>query len=46
MANHLEPLNMLSKQEGKFVVRGYFEVTSLLAADPRSLSHRNEIECT
>ena len=35
---------MFSKQEGKVVTRGYFEVTSLLAADPRSLSHRNEIK--
>jgi hypothetical protein len=37
---------MLSKQEGKVVVRGYFEVTSLLAADPRSLSRRDETECS
>ena len=28
------------------VGRGHFEVTSLLAADLRSLSHRNEIECS
>ena len=36
----------MSKQEGKVVVKGYFEVTSLLAADPRSLSRRDEIECS